>query len=158
MSPENHATDRRALCLATLPLVVLASWIAIGERGPRALPLPDSVELPTVVAACVACLALSAALALCAWRQLLGLAMLGVVLVGIGVFWISLQGPPISGSLVWSSGSHGIHANDWWGLIPIGAGVAAWVWAWRSRPGAASRRRGQRQMDVAATVSGDERS
>lgn len=121
------------LGLAALPLVVLVVWTAIGERGPRALPLPDSVELPTAVAATIACLALSAALALCAWRQRLGLAVLGLLLMGIGVFWISLQGPPISGSLVWSSGSHGIHANDWWGLIPIGAGVAAWVWAWRSR-------------------------
>ncbi len=107
-----------------LPLVVLVLWLAIGERGARDLPLADSVELPTVVAASVACLALSAALTLCVWRRELGFGVLGVVLVGIGVFWIALQGPPISGSLLWSSGSHGIHANDWWGLIPIAAGMA----------------------------------
>jgi len=87
------------------------------------------VELPTAVAATIACVALSAALALCAWRRRIGLLVLGFVLVGIGMFWIALQGPPISGPLVWSSGSHGIHANDWWGLAPIGAGTAA---LWRS--------------------------
>ena len=70
---------------------------------------------------------------LCAWYRRLGLVVLGLVLVGIGVVWIALQGPPGSGSVLWQIGSHGINANDWWGLIPISAGVAAWVWAWRSR-------------------------
>ena len=133
MSAHPSTNQPTWLGLAALPLVALALWIAIGERGPTALPLPDSVELPTAVAATIACVALSAALALCAWRRRIGLLVLGFVLVGIGMFWIALQGPPISGSLVWSSGSHGIHANDWWGLIPIVAGVVAWVWAWRSR-------------------------
>ena len=121
------------LGLCAAPLFVLLLWIAIGERGPRTLPLPYGVELPTVVAATTACVALSVALALSAWRQAFGLVVLGVVLIAIGVFWIALQGPPIAGPVLWSNGRHGIHANDWWGLVPIGAGLAAWLRVWRGR-------------------------
>ena len=121
------------LGLALGPIAVLVLWFVIGERGPKSLPLPYGVKIPTVVAATVACVALSAALALCAWRQGFGLVALGIVLVAIGLFWIALQGPPLAGPVLWSDGRHGIHANDWWGLVPIVAGLAAWWWGWRGR-------------------------
>jgi hypothetical protein len=123
------------LVAAAAPLLALLLWALQGTTGPQTLLLPRGNEVSTAAVMTVVAVLLAASLALGAWNPRLGLVALGIVMGGIAVFWPAVQDNRYSGDVVIVlSGSHGLHANDWYALGPAAIGAVALVVAWKLGP------------------------
>jgi hypothetical protein len=127
-------TSRAWIAVALAPLVFIAWWVIEGERGPAYILLPRDIHVTTQSVMVAAALALSGACLLCAWRQVVGLFCLAVVLAAIAAFWPIVQQNKFSGPVVVVfPGRHGLHRNDLLAVVPATAAIVAFVWALRTR-------------------------
>lgn len=120
--------SRAWLLIAPAPLLALGLWVAAGERGPELLMLPRGQTASTRFVLTLVAVLLCAACVLCAWHRVAGLVALGFVLMGVALFWPSVQENRFSGPVLFTfDDRHGVHRNDLLALVPLGLAVGAFA-------------------------------